>query len=74
MFNFKRKHRVPVDEALFKPLGTLYFNRADTFKTLGFYEWIEAEYGIKREFSWSKDMNFLIFKDEKEFAWFMLKL
>ena len=70
---FKRKYRVPVDELLFGQLASIYMNSGFN-GNLHFYDWIEKEYGIKREYSWGKEKNFLVFDSERDFLVFMLKL
>ena len=70
---FKRKYRVPVDELLFEQLAPIYMNLGRN-SSLYFYDWIEKEYGIKREYSWRKEMNYLVFDSERDFLVFMLKL
>lgn len=74
MFNFlKRKYRVPVDDLLFEQLAPIYMKRMPS-GSLYFYEWLEKEYGVKREFSWREEKNYLVFDSERDFMWFMMKL
>jgi hypothetical protein len=39
-----------------------------------FWEFVKNEYNGDQEFSWSKEKNYIVFADEKDYTMFLLKV
>jgi hypothetical protein len=73
---FKRKHKVPVDECFDSILAAMMRERVPGHynPSLGLWDWLAVRHGVKREYSWRKETNYLVFDSERDFLLFLIKL
>jgi hypothetical protein len=71
---FKRKHLVPMDDCFNAILESI--KRDDRYQShsLGLWEWLEEKHGVKQQWSWRENKNYIVFDNESDYVLFLMKL
>lgn len=70
---FRKKHKVLAEEYSSRIIDAMLSSGKGVYSK-SFWEFIKQEYNGDQEFSWRKDKNYIVFKDEKDYLMFLLKL
>lgn len=70
---FRKKHRVLAEEYSARIVDAM-LSRGKGVYSKSFWQFVKAEYNGDQEFSWRKDKNYIVFKEEKDYMMFLLKM
>lgn len=71
---FKKKFLVPIRECSERIIDIMLDDPDRYDLGLDLFVYIEKKWGVKREWSWGTNTNYLVFNDEAEYTFFLLKL
>ena len=72
MWPFKKEYLVPIVDCSDRVITAMM--RDDERGGLNVFDYLEAKHGIKRKWKNNTMTNYLVFNNEAEYTWFLLKL
>jgi len=70
---FRKKHKVLAEEYSARIVDAMLSSGKGVYSK-SFWQFIKQEYNGDQEFSWRKDKNYIVFKEEKDYMMFLLKM
>jgi len=70
---FRKKHRVLAEDYSDRIIRIMISQNTGVYSK-SFWQFIKQEYNGDQEFSWRKDKNYIVFKDEKDYMMFLLRM
>jgi hypothetical protein len=70
---FRKKHRVLAEDYSDR-IVRIMLSRNTGVYSKSFWQFIKAEYNGDQEYSWNKEKNYIVFKDEKDYMMFLLRM
>jgi hypothetical protein len=71
---FKKRFLVPIRECSERIIDIMVDDPKRHELSLDLFAYIEKKWGVKREWSWKTNTNYLVFNSEAEYTMFLLKL
>jgi hypothetical protein len=70
---FRKKHRVLAEDYSKRIIDEMLKTGIGVYSN-SFWKFVKKEYNGDQEFSWRKDKNYIVFKDEKDYMMFLLRM